>query len=346
MPAARAGDLQSPSVGNESSGRRLQAAGTGQCAPHLTLKLHMAKPYWTGVFPAVTTQLKRDQSLDLPATARHFEALIQSGVSGLIVCGSLGENQTLDPDEKRAVVRCAVETARGRVPVLSGVAESSTAAATRYERDVEQLGAAGVMVMPPMSYKGDPRESMTYFRAVAKGGGLPIMIYNNPLSYANDITPALFAELADEPKFVALKESSGDPRRITELHNAIGGRYAIFTGVDDLVLEASILGIDGWVAGTGIAFPAENQRLWELTRAGQWDEARALYRWFQPLLKLDTHVHFVQYIKLCEQETGLGSEWVRAPRLPIAGEERKRVLKIIRDTIAKTPKLPKLGKHA
>ena len=296
---------------------------------------------WTGVFPACTTQLKKDQSLDLPATARHFEVLIESGVNGLIVCGSLGENQTLDSDEKRAVVRCAVETARGRVPVVSGVAESSTGAAIRYVRDVEQLGAVGVMVMPPMSYKGDPRESMTYLRAVAKGGGLPIMIYNNPLSYANDITPALFAELADEPKFVAIKESSGDTRRITELHNAVGGRYAIFTGVDDLVLEASILGIDGWVAGTGIAFPAENQRLWELTRAGKWDEARSLYRWFQPLLKLDTHVHFVQYIKLCEQETGLGVEWVRAPRLTIAGDERKQVLAIIRKSLANRPKLPK-----
>ncbi len=296
---------------------------------------------WTGVFPACTTQLKKDQSLDLPATARHFEVLIESGVNGLIVCGSLGENQTLDPDEKRAVVRCAVETARGRVPVVSGVAESSTGAAIRYVRDVEQLGAVGVMVMPPMSYKGDPRESMTYLRAVAKGGGLPIMIYNNPLSYANDITPALFAELADEPKFVAIKESSGDTRRITELHNAVGGRYAVFTGVDDLVLEASILGIDGWVAGTGIAFPAENQRLWELTRAGKWDEARSLYRWFQPLLKLDTHVHFVQYIKLCEQETGLGVEWVRAPRLTIAGDERKQVLAIIRKSLANRPKLPK-----
>jgi dihydrodipicolinate synthase/N-acetylneuraminate lyase len=301
---------------------------------------------WNGVFPACTTQLKKDQSLDLPATARHFEVLIESGVNGLIVCGSLGENQTLDPDEKRAVVRCAVETARGRVPVVSGVAESSTGAAIRYVRDVEQLGAVGVMVMPPMSYKGDPRESMTYLRAVAKGGGLPIMIYNNPLSYANDITPALFAELADEPKFVAIKESSGDTRRITELHNAVGGRYAIFTGVDDLVLEASILGIDGWVAGTGSAFPAENQRLWELTRAGKWDEARALYRWFQPLLKLDTHVHFVQYIKLCEQETGLGVEWVRAPRLTIAGDERKQVLSIIRNAIAKTPKLGKLVKRS
>ncbi len=303
--------------------------------------MNAMKLNWNGVFPACTTQLKKDQSLDLPATARHFEVLIESGVNGLIVCGSLGENQTLDPDEKRAVVRCAVETARGRVPVVSGVAESSTGAAIRYVRDVEQLGAVGVMLMPPMSYKGDPRESMTYLRAVAKGGGLPIMIYNNPLSYANDITPALFAELADEPKFVAIKESSGDTRRITELHNAVGGRYAVFTGVDDLVLEASILGIDGWVAGTGIAFPAENQRLWELTRAGKWDEALSLYRWFQPLLKLDTHVHFVQYIKLCEQETGLGTEWVRAPRLPIAGDERKQVLAIIRKSLANRPKFPK-----
>jgi len=299
------------------------------------------KPHWTGVFPACTTQLKRDQLLDLPATARHLEALIDSGVNGLIVCGSLGENQTLEPEEKRAVVRCAVETARGRVPVLSGVAESSTAAAIRYVRDVGKLGASGVMLMPPMSYKGDARETVAYFRAVARGGGLPIMIYNNPISYANDLTPALFAGLADERKFVALKESSGDPRRITELHNTVGGRYAIFTGVDDLLLEASILGIDGWVAGTGIAFPRENQRLWELTRAGRWVEARKLYRWFQPLLKLDTHVHFVQYIKLCEQETGLGVEWVRAPRLPITGEERRRVLKIIRDGIRSRPRVPK-----
>ena len=299
------------------------------------------KHLWTGVFPACITHLKRDQSLDLDATARHFEALIASGVSGLIVCGSLGENQTLEPVEKRAVVRCAVEVARGRVPVLSGVAESSTAVAIHYVRDMAKLGAGGVMLMPPMSYKGDSRETLAYFRAVARGGGLPVMIYNNPISYGNDITPAMFAELADEPAFVALKESSGDPRRITEIHNAIGGRYAIFTGVDDLILEASIVGIDGWVAGTGVAFPAENQRLWELTRAGKWDEARKFYRWFQPLMKLDTHPHFVQYIKLCAQEAGLGAEWVRAPRLHVAGDERKRVLKIIRDGIKNRPKLPK-----
>ncbi len=298
------------------------------------------QPYWTGVFPAVTTQFKQDQSLDLDATARHFEVIIASGVSGLIVCGSLGENQTMTPEEKRAVVRCAVETSRGRVPVLSGVAESSTAAAVQYVQDVKKLGAGGVMLMPPMSYRGDPRESMTYLRTVARRGGLPIMIYNNPISYANDITPALFAELADEPAFVAIKESSADTRRITEIHNAVGGRYALFTGVDDLMLEASILGIDGWVAGSGIGFPAENQYLWDLTRAGEWDRARALYRWSQPLMKLDTHVHFIQYIKLIVQEAGLGAEWVREPRLTLVGEERERVLGIIRSAFAKRPSIP------
>ena len=202
----------------------------------------------------------------------------------------------------------------------------------------------GVMLLPAMTYKGDPRETLAHFRTVAKSTGLPIMIYNNPISYANDLTPAMFAELANQKNFVALKESSGDTRRITDLHNTVGGRYAIFTGVDNLALEASILGIDGWVAGTGIAFPAENQYFWELTRAGRWEEARTIYRWFTPLLHLDVSTKFVQYIKLAVQETGLGKEWVRAPRLVLTGEERKRVLKIIHDGIAKRPKLPKRGK--
>jgi 4-hydroxy-tetrahydrodipicolinate synthase len=299
------------------------------------------KPYWQGVFPAVTTQLERDQSLDLEATARHVDVLIKSGVSGLVMCGSLGENQALDHDEKRRVISCAIEAARGRVPVLSGVAESSTSLAIRYVRDMEKLGAAGVMLMPAMLYKGDARETLTHFRTVATSTGLPIMIYNNPISYANDITPQMFAELADQNNFVALKESSGDVRRITDLHNTVGGRYAIFTGVDDLALEASILGIDGWVAGSGIAFPAENQYFWELTRRGEWEKAREIYRWFTPLLHLDTNVKFVQYIKLAVQECGLGKEWVRAPRLTLTGEERKRVLKIIHDGIKSRPKIPK-----
>lgn len=297
------------------------------------------KPYWQGVFPAVTTQLTRDQALDLEATARHCEALIASGVAGLIMCGSLGENQSLDPDEKRRVVETAVRVSAGRVPVLSGVAESSTRAACRYVRDCEKLGAAGFMVMPPMVYKADTEEALTFFRAVAAATERPWMLYNNPVSYTVDITPELFERLGDVKNLVAIKESSANTRRITELRLAVGDRFALFTGVDDLILESAILGIDGWVAGSGIAFPRENQYLWELTRAGKWDEARRLYHWFQPLLKLDTHVKFVQYIKLAVQEAGLGSEWVREPRLPLAGEERARVLAIIRRGLETRPQL-------
>ena len=299
------------------------------------------KPHWTGVFPAITTQMRKDGALDLDATAAHAETLIKSGVSGMIFLGSLGENQAMSGEEKRSVISAMIRAVHGRVPVLSGVAETSTAEAVRYTRDMEKLGADGVMVLPAMLYKGDPRETLTHFRTVAKSTGLPIMVYNNPISYANDLTPELFAELASEKNCVALKESSGDVRRITDLRNTVGDRYAIFTGVDDLALEASILGIDGWVAGTGIAFPAENQYFWELTRRGEWDKAREIYRWFTPLLHLDVSTKFVQYIKLAVQECGLGSEWVRAPRLTLTGEERKRVLKIIHDGISKRPKIPK-----
>lgn len=297
------------------------------------------KPIWSGVFPALTTQLRRNQSLDLDATGRHLEVMLDSGVSGMIVLGSLGENQTLTPAEKQQVLEMAVKVVHGRVPVLSGVAETSTALAVDYVRAGEKLGADGFMVMPAMCYRGDAVETLAHFRTVAAATGLPLMAYNNPLSYANDLTPELFGQLAEVKNYVAIKESSGDVRRITDLHNTVGDRYALFTGVDNLLLESAILGIDGWVAGTGIAFPRENQRLWELTRAGRWEEARALYRWFTPLLHLDVHPKFVHYIKLALQEVGLGKEWVRAPRRPLEGDERKRVLKIIREGIAHRPRL-------
>src|ERR1041384_8457841 len=204
----------------------------------------MSKPFWRGFCPAITTQFKKDQSLDLDATARHTEALIDSGVSGIIFLGSLGENQALRPDEKRQVIDAMVKAVNGRVPVLSGVAESSTAEACRYVRDLEKLGVDGFMLMPPMLYKGEPRETMAFFCTTAHATGLPIMIYNNPISYANDITPEMFAELGEGKSFVALKESSANTRRITDLRNLVGDRYAIFTGVDDLVLESAVLGID------------------------------------------------------------------------------------------------------
>lgn len=302
------------------------------------------KPFWNGVFPAVTTQMHRDGSLDLDGTAKHLEVLIKSGVKGLVLCGSLGENQALKSEEKLAVIRTGIEVCAGRIPVLSGVAETSTAEAIRYTREVEKLGAGGIMLLPAMLYKGAPDETLAHFKGVAKSTGLPIMIYNNPLSYANDITPAMFDELASQKNFVAIKESSGDTRRITDLRNRVGDRYALFTGVDNLLLECAVLGIDGWVAGSGIAFPMENQYLWELTRAGKWEEALEIYRWFTPLLHLDVHTKFVHYIKLAVQECGLGKEWVRAPRLPLKGPERRQILKIIHDGIQARPKLPKYWK--
>jgi 4-hydroxy-tetrahydrodipicolinate synthase len=292
---------------------------------------------WQGVFPAVTTQLHQDQSLDLDASARHFEALIDSGASGLIVCGSLGENQTLLPDEKRAVVKRAIEVAAGRLPVISGVAEMSTQAAITYMQDCEKLGICGFMIMPPMVYKTDPLETQHWFRTLAQATPLSWMLYNNPVGYHTDVTPEMFVQLADIPNLHAIKESSANTRRITELRNLVGNRYQIFTGVDDLFLESAILGIDGWVCGSGIAFPKENQQLWDLAQAGRWDECRTLYRWSQPLMKLDTHIHFVQYIKLLCQETGLGKEWVREPRLPLSGPERDQVLSIIRTALAARP---------
>ena len=300
------------------------------------------KPHWQGVFPAITTQMHPDGSLNLEATAAHAEVLLASGVSGLIFLGSLGEIQPMNDAERRLLMKEMIGVVKGRVPVLSGVAETSTAAAMAYLKDIEALGADGVMLMPPMLYRAAPDETMTFFRTVAKSTGLPIMIYNNPISYANDITPEMFAQLADQPNFVALKESSGDVRRITDLHNVIGGRYALFTGVDNLCLEASILGIDGWVAGSGIAFPAENQYFWELTRRGLWDRARELYRWFTPLLHLDVNTKFVQNIKLAVQECGLGKEWVRAPRQLLHGGERARVLEVIHKGLATRPALPPL----
>jgi 4-hydroxy-tetrahydrodipicolinate synthase len=296
---------------------------------------------WRGVFPAITTQMHRDGSLDLEATARHAETLIASGIAGIVFLGSLGENQTLTGEEKRLVMREMVGAVRGRVPVLSGVAESATSEALRYVRDCEKLGADGCMVLPPMSYRSpDPEERLAHFRTVAKATGLPLMIYNNPISYGNDLTPEMFARLANVKNFVAIKESSGDTRRITDLRNVVGDRYALFTGVDDLVLESVALGIDGWVAGTGIAFPAHNLWLWKLMQAGEWTKAREVYRWFTPLLHLDVHVKFVQNIKLAVQECGLGREWTRAPRRPLAGAERKAVLKTIHDGIAAAPKVP------
>jgi 1-pyrroline-4-hydroxy-2-carboxylate deaminase len=296
-------------------------------------------PNWKGVFPAVTTQFTREQELDLDATARHLEVLLDSGVTGIVMLGSLGENVTLSPEEKRQVMRTALEVCGGRVPVLSGVAENSTRAAVQYVQEMEKMGADGVMVLPAMIYKAAPLEALTHFQTVARSTNLPIICYNNPLAYYVDIDPKMFAILADEENIVAIKESSGDVRRITDIFNEVGNRYTIFGGVDDLIMESVLLGAEGWIAGMGLAFPKENQRLWELMTAGEWTSARELYRWYTPLLHLDIPLKFVQYIKLAIQECGLGAEWVRAPRLPLTGTEREEILAIIHKGIETRPQI-------
>ena len=294
---------------------------------------------WQGVFPAATTQFQPDQALDLPATMAHVDKMIEAGIHGLIMLGTVGENCSLLYEEKLEVLRATVKHVGGRVPVLSGVAEYSTALACRFAADAQKIGVDGLMVLPAMVYKSDPRETIAHFRAVARSTSLPIMVYNNPVSYSVDITPEMFVELADQANLVAIKESSENVRRITDLKNLCGDRYILFCGVDDLVLESILLGATGWVSGLVNAFPAENRLLWDLATAGRWDEAREVYRWYTPLLHLDTHVKLVQYIKLAQQECGLGSELVRAPRLPLVGEERERVLAIIRRGIATRPKM-------
>jgi 4-hydroxy-tetrahydrodipicolinate synthase len=263
-----------------------------------------------------------------------------------VFLGTVGENTALDYDEKLTILREMKQLVGRRIPVLTGVAEYTTALACRFARDAEKIGVDGLMVLPAMVYKSDERETITHFRTVAHATGLPIMVYNNPISYGVDISPEAFAHLADEPTIVAIKESSEDVRRLTDLRNIVGDRYTLFGGVDDLVLESVMLGAEGWISGLVNAFPEENRALWDLASTGQWNAARELYRWYTPLLHLDTKVKLVQYIKLAMQETGLGSEMVRAPRLPIVGAEREEVLGIIRRAIATRPTLPALAHQA
>lgn len=287
-------------------------------------------PTWTGVYPAATTAFAPDEAVDLDATARHLDRLVRAGVHGLVVLGTVGEGHVLGREEKLDVLRAAREAVDGRVPLVAGVGFPSTGEACRFARDAETAGVDGLMVLPGLLYPSDARETVAHFRAVARASGLPILVYNNPVSYGVDVAPAQLAELASEPTVVAVKESSGDPRRITDLHNAVGDRFALMAGVDDLVLESAMLGARGWISGLTNAFPAESVRLWALAEAGRWDEALPLYRWFAPLLHLDTHPKLVQYIKLAMAEAGLGAEACRAPRRPLEGEERARILGIVR----------------
>ena len=294
---------------------------------------------WKGVFPAITTQFRPDLSQDLEATARHLEIMIQAGIHGVVLLGTVGENNGQEYAEKLTLIREMLSLVKGRIPVLTGVAEYSTSLAARFARDAEKLGVDGLMVLPGMVYKSDERETLEHFRGVAKSTGLPIMIYNNPVSYGVDVPPAAFLQLADVENIVAIKESSENCRRITDLVNIVGNRYVLFAGVDDLVLESVMLGAQGWISGLVNAFPQENRVLWDLATSGRWEEARELYRWYTPLLHLDTKVKLVQYIKLAMAEVGLGSEQTRPPRLAIAGEEREEILAIIRQAVKTRPAL-------
>jgi 4-hydroxy-tetrahydrodipicolinate synthase len=294
---------------------------------------------WRGVFPAVTTQFRADGGLDLGSTQRGVEEQIRAGVHGLIMLGSVGENCSLEPQEKRQILAATKEAAARKVPVLAGVAEYTTAQAAAFARECEKIGIDGLMVLPGMVYKADEREALAHFRAVAQASGLPIMIYNNPPAYNVDVTPEGFKELASERRVVAVKESSENLRRLTDIVNLTGDRYTLFCGVDDLVLESMLLGAVGWVSGLVNVFPKEAVRLWELAAKGDWERARAIYRWFMPTLHLDTSPKLVQMIKLGQKIVGNGSAVTRAPRLALEGEELKRVTRLYEEAIATRPTL-------
>ena len=291
---------------------------------------------WAGVYPALMTEFKEDGALNLEATQRHIQSCVDAGVTGFVMLGTLGENTSLYDDEKEAVLTAAVEAA-GDLPVLSGVAEFTTDMAIDHVRRAERAGCEGLMVLPCMVYSQDQREAMTHFRGVATATDLPIMIYNNRVAYKVDLTPESFVQLANVENIVAVKESSHDSRRMTDMVNVCGDRYRLFCGVDDLVLENVLFGAVGWVAGLVNSFPRESVRLFELARDGKVDEAVELYRWFMPLLHLDVDVKLVQMIKLANQITGEGSEWVRGPRLTLEGEERRMVTEIVETALANRP---------
>jgi 4-hydroxy-tetrahydrodipicolinate synthase len=292
---------------------------------------------WQGVFPAVTTKFKADLSVDLDAMARHLEFQLDAGVHGVIILGSLGENSTLNMEEKLQLTGFFIRQVEGRVPLLACIAESDTRQACFYAEQAEAMGIDGFMLLPPMRYPSDQRETMNYLEEVADASDVPIMLYNNPVAYGTDLDPADFETLAANPKFVAIKESSANTRRIPEIRRRTGDRYAIFCGVDDLAYESFTLGAVGWVAGLVVAFPRETVRIYDLMRAGKWLEARQIYEWFLPLLGLDIGPKFVQQIKLVEELMGVGTARVRSPRLTLSEAEARRVRLILEHALAHRP---------
>ena len=298
---------------------------------------------WEGVFPAVTTQFRDDLGLDIEATRRVMEALIRDGVSGLIVCGTVGENTALTRAEKVAVMEAAKDVARGRVPVIAGVAEFTTAFASEVAREAARVGIDGIMVMPALVYSAKPPETAAHFRGVAAATDLPVMVYNNPPIYKNDVTPDILASLADCDPVVCFKDSSGDTRRFIDTRNMVGDRFVLFAGLDDVVVESVMVGAVGWVSGMSNAFPREGETLFRLARAGRFAEAMPLYEWFMPLLHLDARPDLVQCIKLCEHIMGRGSPLTRPPRLALGAAEEAEIQALMAKALASRPALPEVG---
>jgi 1-pyrroline-4-hydroxy-2-carboxylate deaminase len=294
---------------------------------------------WKGVFPALLTPFTKDEQLDISMYQTNLQAQLDAGIHGIIIGGSLGEASTITEKEKESLTEFSVEYINGRIPVIVNIAESTTTEAVRQAALAKKWGADGLMLLPPMRYKTDDRETITYFKAVAKTTDLPIMIYNNPPDYKIDTRPDMFDQLVECDNITALKESSRDVTNLTRMKNRFGDRFKVLCGVDTLAMEELCLGADGWVAGLVCAFPKETTAIYNLVLQGRLEEARTIYRWFMPLLELDIHPKLVQYIKLAAAGTGIGSEYVRAPRLILEGDERERILKIINDGIAARPSL-------
>ena len=299
----------------------------------------MGKIDWRGVFPAVTTKFTADDSLDFDAMADHLEFQLNAGVHGIIILGSLGENSTLSMSEKLDMVRFFSERINNRVPLVTCIAESGTREALELLREATAAGSDGFMLLPPMRYASDTRETLEYFRSIGEASERPIMLYNNPIAYGTDITPEDFAKLSDVPAFKAIKESAADTRRFPEIRRHAGDRYALFCGVDDLAFECFSMGAVGWVAGLVVAFPKETVKIYNLMTAGKWAEARTLYEWFLPLLHLDIGTKFVQQIKLVEQLHGVGTSRVRAPRLELTGDEAEHVHNVYKRSMESYPGL-------
>jgi 1-pyrroline-4-hydroxy-2-carboxylate deaminase len=295
---------------------------------------------WNGVFPALTTKFHSDGSMDSDAFLKNLDAQISAGVAGVVLGGTLGEASVLRTNEKQELTRLVISHISGKVPIIMNIAEGATLDALNQIKGAEKDGVDGFMVLPPMRYPGDHREIVRYFSTLAGSTGLPIMIYNNPVDYKTLITLEMFDELLLHDNIQAVKESTRDVTNVTRIINRYGDRLKILCGVDTLAMESLVMGANGWVAGLVCAFPRETVALYKLIRQGRIDEALVIYRWFLPLLELDIHPKLIQYIKLAEQMTGMGTEHVREPRLKLEGEERERIVSIIDSGLRTRPQLP------